>query len=142
LHYGPAFRTLQELHIHESYALSKLRIADHLRADFDEYMLHPCMLDGALQTVSGLVGSLESAAPYIPFAVGEVEIIRSIPPACYVFVERADVEQRAHADVRKFNIKLANERGDVAVRIKDFCVRAIAMPHAAGHKVVEPALDV
>jgi polyketide synthase PksL len=126
--YGPAFRTLQELHVHPSYALSKLRIADPLRADFDQYLLHPCLLDGALQTVAGLVGGLEPATPYIPFSIGEVQIIRRIPPTCYVYVERADVGQPVHADVQKFNIKVGNERGAVVVRIKDFCVRSFAPP--------------
>jgi 3-oxoacyl-(acyl-carrier-protein) synthase/NADP-dependent 3-hydroxy acid dehydrogenase YdfG len=131
--YGPAFRTLRELHVASSYALSKLAAAQPLPADFDQYLLHPCLFDGALQTVAGLAGGLEPATPYIPFSIGEVQIIRRIPPTCYVYVERADEGAPVHADVKKFNIKVANERGAVAVRIKDFCVRSFA-PRGSGHK--------
>ena len=140
--YGAAFRSLRQLHVHPSYALSKLELAEHLREDFDQYILHPCLLDGALQTAAGLVDGLNSATPYIPFAIAEVEILRRLPPTCFVYVEKADAERRTHTDVRKFDLKIVNERGDVAVRIRDFCVRAIAT-HVSEHQALaKPTLNL
>ena len=120
--YGPAFRTVQELYLGDAAALCKLRIAEHLRAGFDEFILHPSILDGALQAVAGLLGGAEPV-PHLPFAIGEVEILRRTSPGCYVHVERAPHEQSS-GEVRKFNIKITNEKGLVVIALKDFCVRA------------------
>jgi acyl transferase domain-containing protein len=124
IHYGPAFQTLRELYVGKSFALSKLEIADHQRADFSEFILHPCLLDGALQTASALIGNVESATPYLPFAIGEVEIVGSLSERSYVHVEAAPSEGKGGADVKKFNIKIASQSGSVLVNIRDFCVRA------------------
>ena len=121
--YGPAFQTIQELYINNSYALSKLKIANHLKDGFDQFILHPSLLDGALQTVAGLIGSVESDTPHLPFAIDEIEILRPIPQTCYVHAEFTDSERRM-TGVKKFNIQLLNEEGDILVKIKNFYARA------------------
>ncbi|NVO12146.1 MAG: SDR family NAD(P)-dependent oxidoreductase [Bacteroidales bacterium] len=122
--YGSAFRTVQEFYISDSFALSKLKIADHLKADFDKFILHPSLLDGALQTVAGLIGSVGSGTPYLPFAIDEIEIIRSLPQTCYAYVEFADSEKQIRTDIKKFNIQLLNEEGSVLIKLKNFYARA------------------
>jgi acyl transferase domain-containing protein len=134
--YGPAFQTISQLHLSEAYALSRLELAEHVRADFEHYILHPCLVDGALQTVSALVGTLEKTTPYIPFAIGEVEIVRAIPECCWVHVERADGNRPQSADVLKFNVRIVTEGGHDVVRIKDFCVRAFAGAMAHGKEAL------
>jgi acyl transferase domain-containing protein len=124
IQYGPAFRTMQALYVSPSFALSKLSIAEALKAEFDEFILHPSIIDGALQTVSGLIGNTESAVPYLPFAIDEVEISRATAQSCYVYVEQAGSEQQGSAEIKKFNIRISNEKGLVLVAFKNFCVRA------------------
>ena len=133
--YGPAFQTIQELYINDSYALSKLKIANHLKADFYDFILHPSLIDGALQTVAGLIGGMELSTPYLPFAIDEIEIIRSLPQTCYTYVEFADFEKQIQADLKKFNIKLLNEGGDVLVKLKNFYVRANSKVRANQYNV-------
>ncbi|TQV86001.1 SDR family NAD(P)-dependent oxidoreductase [Aliikangiella coralliicola] len=123
--YGPAFQAIEAFYVNDNFALSQLKIADYLKADFDQYILHPCIIDSALQTVVGLIGRLESGTPYLPFALDEVEIIRPITHNCYAYVESADTEGHQQGDFKKFNIQLLNERGEVLVRMKDFYVRAL-----------------
>ncbi|MBL6449561.1 SDR family NAD(P)-dependent oxidoreductase [Fulvivirga sp. 29W222] len=122
--YGLAFRTMHEFYVNESFALSKLKLADHLKADFDRFILHPCIVDGALQTVAGLIGQMESAVPHVPFAIDEIEIFRPLSHTCYAYVEKVEAEGRSQADIKKFNIKIINEGGDVLASIKNFYVRA------------------
>ena len=126
LNYGRSFQTIQEIHVNPSFALSKLKIADHLKGDFGQFILHPAMIDGALQTVAGLVGSLESMAPHLPFALDEVDILHPIRQTCYAYAEFADVGERSRSGVRKFNIQLMNESGDVLIRLKNLYVRPMA----------------
>ncbi|QHI36097.1 Polyketide synthase PksM [Kordia antarctica] len=124
--YGAAFQTVRELHISDSFALAKLEIATNLQTDFDQYMLHPSLLDGALQTVAGLVGSTNTDKSYLPFAIDELEIIRPLTQTCYAFVEFADHKGNMQSDIKKFNIQIVNRKGALLVRIKNFYARAIA----------------
>ncbi|MBG6133277.1 polyketide synthase PksN [Aquimarina sp. EL_43] len=122
--YGLAFKTIQEFYINGSFALSKLKLTDHLLVDSDRFILHPCIVDGALQTVAGLIGQMKSVTPHVPFAIDEIEIFRSLPHTCYAYVEHVEEEARSQANIKKFNIKIINEAGDVLVKIKNFYVRA------------------
>ncbi len=125
VHYGPSFQTIQEIYINDCFALSKLKIADHLKSDFGQFILHPSIIDGALQTAAGLVGGLESATPHLPFALDEIELLHPVRQTCYAYAEFADSRERAHTGVRKFNIRLLNESGDVLINFKNLFVRAL-----------------
>jgi acyl transferase domain-containing protein len=63
LQYGPSFQTLQEIYINGAFALSKLKMPDHLKGDFDQFILHPSMIDGALQTIAALAGGDDLTMP-------------------------------------------------------------------------------
>jgi polyketide synthase PksL len=121
LHYGPSFQTVQELYVNGSFALAKLKVAEHLQAEFGKFILHPAIIDGALQTVVGLVSSHDATTAHLPFALDEIDIIRPVPRTCYAYVERADAQSRA--GVATFNIRILNEGGDVLVRMNNLYVR-------------------
>jgi polyketide synthase PksL len=123
--YGPSFRTVEEFYVNHSFALSKIKIADHLKTGFDHFILHPSILDGAMQTVAGLMGSV-SETPYLPFAIDEIEIIRPLPQTCYAYVEFADAEKMMQTDIKKFHIHLLNENGDIFIKLKNFYARAFS----------------
>jgi polyketide synthase PksL len=125
LRYGPCFQTVEELYIGSSFALSKLRLADELKDDFEQYILHPCIIDGALQTVIGMTAGGEPDTPYLPFALDQVEILRPLSETCYAYVEQTVAEDSAKSDIKQFNIRLLNESGAVLVRLNNFCVRAL-----------------
>jgi acyl transferase domain-containing protein len=136
-HYGPSFQTIQKIYVNRSFALSKLKIADHLKGDFGQFILHPCLIDGALQTVAGLLGSLESATPHLPFALDEIDIVHPLPQVCYAYVEFADSSEHSQAGIRKFNIRLLNESGDVLIGFKNLFVRPLIEIPASPHASVE-----
>jgi polyketide synthase PksL len=104
-----------------------------LKAEFGQFILHPSIIDGALQTVAGLVGSQTPRTPHLPFSVDEVDLIGPVPQTCYVYAERADALTKNHASVARFNIRLLNESGDVMIRFKTLYVRPLAAPLAARH---------
>ncbi len=128
LEYGPAFQTVQELYLDGSFALAKLKIADHLKGEFGQFILHPSLLDGALQTVAGLAANLEPGTPYVPFALDEVDIVGPVSQTCYAYAERADTRAPSYAGVTKFNIRLLSENGDVLIKFTNLYVRPLARP--------------
>jgi polyketide synthase PksN len=132
LQYGPSFRTVTELRIGDGYALSTLRLDERLRDDLDQYLLHPCLIDGALQTVAGVAGVDDPGTPWLPFALDEVEILHPLPGTCHVHVAPAAGAQ-AQQDIRRYEIRLLSERGELLVRLNNFCVRALrGAPQAQG----------
>ena len=129
LRYGPSFQTIERLHVGPGFALAHLVLAAELSAGFDQYILHPCLIDGALQAVIGIAQGGEQDTPYLPFALDEVEIVRPLSETCYAYVEQAD--GGAGADIRQFNIRLLSETGDVLVRLNNFYVRALRATHSS-----------
>ncbi|HET8797859.1 MAG TPA: type I polyketide synthase, partial [Thermoanaerobaculia bacterium] len=128
LHYGPSFQTIQELYVDGTAALSKLTLADHLKHDFADFILHPSIVDGALQTIAGAVRSIAPSTPYLPFALDEIEILRPVTQNCYAYAERAEMRSAGAAGVMKFNIRLVNEHGEVLVRFRNLYVRPFGRP--------------
>jgi len=122
--YGPSFQTIQEIYTHSSFALSKLRLPEHLKADFGQFLLHPSIIDGALQTVAVLAAGPGTATPHLPFALDELEILHPLPQVCYVYAVVAEPREKKQ-DSRKFNIRLMNESGDVLINLKGLYLRAI-----------------
>ncbi|RSZ60418.1 SDR family NAD(P)-dependent oxidoreductase [Massilia atriviolacea] len=134
-HYGPCFQTIQELHIGSDFVLSRLQLADQLRASFDQYILHPSIIDGALQTVVGMAAGETPDTPYLPFALDDVELLRPLPETCYAYVEHAGQGSAANQDIKQFNICLLSESGEPLVRLNNFYLRALPgshMPQGAG----------
>ena len=124
--YGPSFQTIQEFHVSDSFALARLELANDLKADFDRFILHPSILDGALQTVAGLLGNTNPERPYLPFAIDELELVRPLTYNCYAYVEFADKDINTQSDIKKFNIQILNRKGAVLVKVKNFYARAFA----------------
>jgi polyketide synthase PksL len=133
LHYGPSFQTIQELYLNEKFALAKLKIADHLKSEFGQFILHPSIIDGALQTIASLAGSVAPRTSYLPFALDEIEILKPLPQTCYAYAERADVNMQNHAGVTKFHIRLLNESGETLVKFRNLYVRPLVEPVRSSH---------
>ncbi|RKZ92367.1 MAG: hypothetical protein DRR19_04435 [Candidatus Parabeggiatoa sp. nov. 1] len=125
LNYGPRFKTIQALYCNDTEALSRLQLPTGLTDGFNNFVLHPSLMDGTLQTVIGLTGHTTSDTPYLPFALGKVELFRPLSDNCYAYVRWAGSPAAADAPVKKFNISILNEAGIVSVRIEDFAVRAL-----------------
>lgn len=120
LNYKTGFKGITFLHYNEDEALGKLKLPDSLAEEFNSYLLHPTLMDGALQTVIGLLlGDSKSVnQTNLPFSIGELEIIGPLSKSCWAY---ASYENRKS---KSFNIDICNERGEVAIRIRRFVMRA------------------
>jgi polyketide synthase PksL len=124
LNYGPCFQTIEQMHVGQGFVLSRLALAQELMESFEQYILHPCLIDGALQSVIGIATGGEEHTPYLPFALDEVAILRPLRETCYAYVEAA-ASNGAGGDIKQFNIAILSESGEVLVRLNNFYVRAL-----------------
>ncbi len=126
LHYGPGFQPIEELWYNETEALCHLTLPAHLQHTFHDFGLHPTLLDGALQTIPGLLPHTNRSVPFLPFALGEVEIRQPLPETCYGYARLIKT-----GEVKTFHIQLLDSFGQVLARLSDFSVRAAARPATA-----------
>jgi len=127
--YGPTFRVIDEVAIGNGCALATLALDPSLAKDFEQYVLHPCLIDGALQTVVALLAADEGGVPHLPFAIDEIEILGSLTPRCHVLVERSsDSVGAASTGILQFNVHILSESGETLVKITNFYVRALVPP--------------
>jgi polyketide synthase PksN len=126
---GPAMRSLTAFQHHRTEALATLELPAGIRETADEFILHPSVLNGALQSCT-LLAQLEhpADAPATPFGLDELRVLRPIPPDAYAHVKRIAEPgvgpngSRLHT----YDIVLADRNGEVAVVIRGYA--AISAP--------------
>jgi acyl transferase domain-containing protein len=129
LDYGPAFQPIETLYCKEREAISRLKRPPSVNNDFRQYALHPSMMDGALQTVSGLMGRYRSQSVYLPFVAGEVIWSGSFTERCYVHAVEKEPMGKENRII-KLDITVMDDAGRPLIVIRDYAVKAIGRKSA------------
>ena len=121
LKYGSGFQTIKELRYSETEVLSLLQLPEKYRNISNKVVLHPSLVDGAFQTVIGLMVGIGKGREmlYLPYALGEIEIIKPLCEMCYVYVLK-NTEKKSNSDIKKFDILILDKEGQILIKIKDF----------------------
>jgi polyketide synthase PksN len=134
--YGPSFRTIRELAAGTREVIAVLEAPESCAAAWDDFVLHPSLVDGALQA---LVVLLASAAEdddecYLPLALGELEIRGRLPRRCIVHAVLAPERRSLGRPIETADLVLLDEDGVILARMTDFSVRKLkrARPDARG----------
>ncbi|WP_437836523.1 SDR family NAD(P)-dependent oxidoreductase [Sorangium sp. So ce1153] len=130
--FGPAHRSMVRMQVGTDSegrrcVLAQVTIPDAVMPTAHSYVLHPSVLDGALQASIGLAlgdGDAGASGPSLPFALEELEIVdRS--PAVAVAVVRARAGTAA-GPLQKLDIDICDEDGRVCVRVTGLTSRVLA----------------
>ncbi|MEJ2418575.1 MAG: SDR family NAD(P)-dependent oxidoreductase, partial [Exilibacterium sp.] len=131
--YGPAHRGIEEILVGETQLLARLRLpAPESR---DDFLLHPGLLDAALQASIGTLlagaGPLDRGLP-VPFALGALRILAPCPASPWVWVRGSGGDESllstfmgGQGGVQKLDIDLCDADGQVCVQFVGFSVRRI-----------------
>ncbi|MGA1868339.1 MAG: thioester reductase domain-containing protein [bacterium] len=122
--YGPSFQSIQEFWANGTEALSLLTLPADMDDGFRDFGLHPSLMDGALQSVIGLIDNMDSPGLHLPFAMGEVEILQPMPERCYAHVTFSGQQNQKDKQIKRFTIHIMDEKGRILLKIKDFSLRA------------------
>jgi len=145
LDYGPAHRGITELHADSAQALARLALPDAVAHTLDQYVLHPSLMDCALQASIGLAMGHEAVvAPKmaLPFAVETVDVLRTCTNSMWAWVRR---RPGGSERMQKVDIDLCDENGRMCVHIGGFATRLFdadkrrSEPVAAQPRVPTPA---
>ncbi|WP_139487920.1 SDR family NAD(P)-dependent oxidoreductase [Brevibacillus dissolubilis] len=130
LEYGPAHQGIEQVYVGQDHVLAKLSLPATLSADADAYVLHPSLMDSALQAAIGLAlgadavtsDSAGSAKPALPFALQELDILRPCTSEMWASI-RYSAGHTAQDKVMKLDIDLCDEQGAVCVKLRGFMSR-------------------
>jgi len=124
--FGPSFRSLEWIGTNGKEALSRIRLPESARGDANRYGMHPVLLDGALQTVTGLLhadGTGEGTGEgYLPFSVREIRLFSPLPSELNVYAVLSAGSGHA-SDFRTFDIWMTDSSGKVLASLKHYLVK-------------------
>lgn len=139
--YGSAHQGIDALYVGEGQVLAKLSLPATVSEMENPFVLHPSLMDSALQASIGLmmVGEETPSAdghssrkPSLPFAMEEVEIYGKCTSSMWAYVRYSAISS-ADDKVQKLDIDLCDEKGTVCVRIKGYSMRVLEDGKQASH---------
>jgi len=122
--YGPGHQGIEQLFIGQGQVLAKLSLPiDHTK---DKYILHPGLMDSALQSSIGLMApeGYGNLKPMLPFALEQIEILGNCTPSMWALV-RYSHGSSFNDKVQKLDIDLCDSLGKINVRLKGFSSRVL-----------------
>ncbi len=126
LGYGRAFQPIKQLQSSANEALAVLEEPPIEGGRFD-FVLHPALVDGALQTIAGLMqgdGSQNRSDPYIPFSIGRVICERPLNGHLLAHATRSPGSDAA-SPVQKFDVTILTPEGAPVAFFGQFTIRVL-----------------
>ncbi|MBO9699914.1 MAG: polyketide synthase dehydratase domain-containing protein [Sporocytophaga sp.] len=122
--YGPSHRGIISVYKRDNQALALLRIPSVVEASQNSYLLHPSLMDSALQASICLVDDLNKLGnnPPMPFALESIQIISECPAEVLAWI-RFSPDSKPEDSVLKYDIDLCDLSGKVCVQMKGFSTR-------------------
>ncbi|HEU4887433.1 MAG TPA: SDR family NAD(P)-dependent oxidoreductase [Thermoanaerobaculia bacterium] len=126
LHYGPAHQGITHIDVGDQELLAQLRLPAAAEPGRDRYVLHPSLMDSALQASIGLIVDLEHppADPPVPFVLESLRIVSACTSEMVAWVRTSPGSGREDSTV-KVDLDLCDQNGNVCVEVRGFASRAL-----------------
>jgi polyketide synthase PksN len=108
---------IEYMHYSSQESLAALSLPPAMQSEFNDYVLFPSHMDSALQSVLALVRGTRSDKIYVPFTLGEVELLAPLTETGYVYVRMAN-----RGDSEAFDIDITDKWGKPLIKMKDFTI--------------------
>ncbi|MGE7726583.1 SDR family NAD(P)-dependent oxidoreductase [Bacillus cereus] len=122
--HGPAMQAVVSLHTGDMEALAKIELPSVPVDQRDQYVIHPALMDGVLQSVIGVVGSKQEDTNqiYLPFSLESIHIHAVMDDKCYA---HARLSESYNNKELKYDITVTNSGGEIIMEILGFCMRKV-----------------
>ncbi|MDF2872972.1 MAG: mlnB, partial [Anaerocolumna sp.] len=123
---GKSFQSIQKLYYNENEVLASIQLPEHLKGDFHEFLLHPTIMDGALEAVIGMVSAkARNGGVTLPYYIGEVEILGELTENCFSYARYTGRKKNGLQESDSYEVFILDEEGKVLVKVKDFSLWTI-----------------
>lgn len=131
---GPSFQVLQDIYKDNDEILGELQIPEARNSDFNDYLLHPSLVDGSFQAGMAAQLGAQTGEMFVPYSIGEVEVLQPLKPKCYSYVRKVN---EPNSKVSKVNVFIVDEDGMILTRIKE----SIGVPLVSVHEKPDQKSD-
>ncbi|TDB49380.1 SDR family NAD(P)-dependent oxidoreductase [Photorhabdus luminescens] len=144
LYMAPDYQGIEELYVGMNHVLAKLALPQSLEPTREQFVLHPCLMDGALLASVGLLmsfGDLDRPIPpkcLIPFALDEIEFHDEESQLHWAWISYS-ADSGASEPFPKVDVDCCDINGKVCIRFKGFSCRGFGAPSVSPAEV-EPYL--
>jgi acyl transferase domain-containing protein len=123
LRYGPAHQGVVAIELGEGQTLAELRLPADVEAGRHEYVLHPGLIDSALQASIGLVlgETRDIDKPRVPFLLDSLQVVSACTAEMFAWVRYSNGTSRDAAG--KVDIDMCDPRGNVCIQMRGFATR-------------------
>ncbi|HET8887713.1 MAG TPA: SDR family NAD(P)-dependent oxidoreductase, partial [Candidatus Angelobacter sp.] len=135
---GPSFQVLQEVYKNETEILGVLKLPEFRHNDLQSMVLQPSLIDGSLQAGMGAHLGEELGEMFVPFSIGEVEVLHPLRSSCFSYateMQGGKNGSRENTRLVKSDVVIVDETGKVLVKIRE----SVGVPLREVYK--KPATD-
>jgi acyl transferase domain-containing protein len=134
--YGPAHQGIISILLGENQLLAQLRLPSviemgNTNGHTSGYLLHPSLMDSALQATVGLIADLNHlpSKPSVPFVLETLRIVSACTKEMFAWVRHSSGNQPENKDegrnISKLDIDLYDLEGNVCVQMEGFTSRVL-----------------
>ncbi|WDF48900.1 SDR family NAD(P)-dependent oxidoreductase [Paenibacillus sp. KACC 21273] len=137
LHYGDRLQSITSLQLGTKGVLARLNLPATLEDSFSSYLLHPSMMDGALQASIGLIFSDNTSAPIpnrprLPFALEQIRIFSACSTSMWSYIRYSEGSDPMDK-VQKLDIDICHENGEICASLKGFTSKRLEYSEASSY---------
>ncbi|KJK30395.1 SDR family NAD(P)-dependent oxidoreductase [Paenibacillus polymyxa] len=126
--YGPGHRGIETILRGKDFVLAKLSLPSNVSHTQSEFVLHPAVMDSALQATIGLVMDREEHVSEgnlsVPFALQELKIFEKCTSVMWARISRQASEETLNG-LSIVHIDLCDETGKICVQLKGLSSREL-----------------
>jgi hypothetical protein len=120
--YGTRFQILDFVALNANEALSEVKL--HTLNDRQAFIIHPVLLDGAIQTALFLLKSqLKNNLLYLPFSMARISLLQELTSHNKILIYTKLYEETLATDTPKFDIYLLSEQGETLLTMAGFILK-------------------
>lgn len=124
--YEDTFMCMTELYVGQASVLAKVELPDHISNTLDSFILHPTMINSALQSIEGLLlpkvknGEKLFIEPIVPITMKKLEIIENCSREMWAYISLPSEngeECLNNGYINSVDIILCNEQGNICAKL-------------------------
>jgi phthiocerol/phenolphthiocerol synthesis type-I polyketide synthase E len=119
---GPRWQSLRRVHLGDGELLAALELPEEFAADFEQFGLHPALLDRATGTAKHY---LVNEGHYLPMSYKSLRVTGRLPRRIFAHIRFRDDEDAGKKETITFDIILTDEEGVERVRIDGFSQKRV-----------------
>jgi polyketide synthase PksN len=115
---------IEKVYVGSDQVLAKLYLPSAILDTQDQFVLHPSLMDSALQASIGLMMGSDNLKMSVPFALQELDIFSKLTSGMWALIRYSNGSE-AGDKVQKLTIDLCDETGNVCVQMKGLSTRIL-----------------